>query len=213
LRSQIAPSTRTSGKHTFLKSEERATRFASCWTGARWRSTVLKRASRKTVVRAERLIRSWRPVGGRRLPTSVSRITVRFPFEQPASHLAVVAQSERRWGRAGLALKGGSEDEPLSQAPRNAGQALKCECCHAPMTRVRAAIVGLRQRRLFFLCMRCGAVRTPLSATSRQIAPPGLDRVCAYSPRRVERAPGRCCRRGLAYVQRPYRRREESRQE
>ena len=62
------------GKHTFLKSEERATRFASRWTGAPWRSTVLKRASRKMVVRAERLIRSLRPVGGRRLPKSVSRI-------------------------------------------------------------------------------------------------------------------------------------------
>ena len=48
----------------------------------------------------------------------------------------------------------------MSQAPRNAGQALECERCHAPMTRVRAAIVGLRQSRLFFLCMRCGAVRT-----------------------------------------------------
>ena len=51
------------GKHMFLKSEERATRFASRWTGALWRSTVLKRASRKMVARAERLIRSSRLVG------------------------------------------------------------------------------------------------------------------------------------------------------
>ena len=49
---------------------------------------------------------------------------------------------------------------PKGRRKMNTGQALECERIHAPMTRVRPAIVGTWRRRLFFLCMRYGAVRT-----------------------------------------------------
>jgi hypothetical protein len=42
----------------------------------------------------------------------------------------------------------------------NADLALECERCHEPMVLVRTAIVGLWRKRLYFLCMHCGAVRT-----------------------------------------------------
>ena len=48
--------------------------IASRWTGVRWRWTALKLASRKMVVRAERLIRSSRPAGGRSRPMSIRTI-------------------------------------------------------------------------------------------------------------------------------------------
>ena len=73
-------------KSRFSRSERRGyPRFASRWTVVRWRWTVLRLALRKMVVRAERQIRSSRPIVGRSLPMSASDAVAFLNFIRSAA--------------------------------------------------------------------------------------------------------------------------------
>ena len=73
-------------KSRFSRSERRGDpRFASRWTVVRWRWTVLRLALRKMVVRAERQIRSSRPIVGRSLPMSASDAVAFLNFIRSAA--------------------------------------------------------------------------------------------------------------------------------
>jgi hypothetical protein len=43
---------------------------------------------------------------------------------------------------------------------KHADPCVECQRCRQPMRLVRTAIIGIWRKRLFFLCMSCGAVRT-----------------------------------------------------
>ena len=43
---------------------------------------------------------------------------------------------------------------------KHADPCVECQRCRQPMSLIRTAIIGIWRKRLFFLCMSCGAVRT-----------------------------------------------------
>ena len=64
---------------------------------------------------------------------------------------------------ASSGLAGGDQEAPMSKAAtikKQAAPCVECQRCRQPMSLVRTAIIGIWRKRLFFLCMSCGSVRT-----------------------------------------------------